>query len=273
MLQSIAKKVEQWERNVTWWILHEWLLLAYLTHSKSLTHTLGVTTHIELVCSTLCTRWRYLICKRSTGSNNDCATIRTSTIYSNSSSCVSSASLKLTFRKYPSIHTNYIISHSTILQYNHNIWYGSYLEKKYWTRKTMISTRLHICNLCMKSQGFSPARLAWPAYDGGRKRENSSAWKHRIIVASTCRRSVEFGRYVTWLWMANCVSVMTKMLHLYNFANPCHGRPAWKASQCARATAGSGVWLVEYILLREHVSLRLHWECSLKCNQEPTRSI
>ena len=29
--------------------------------------------------------------------------------------------LKLTFRKYPSIHTNYIISHSTILQYNHNI--------------------------------------------------------------------------------------------------------------------------------------------------------
>ena len=50
--------------------------------------------------------------------------------------------LKLTFRKYPSIHTNYIISHSTILQYNHNIWYGSYVEKKYWWRKTMISTRL-----------------------------------------------------------------------------------------------------------------------------------
>ena len=30
--------------------------------------------------------------------------------------------LKLKFRKYASIHTNYIISHSTILQYNpHNI--------------------------------------------------------------------------------------------------------------------------------------------------------
>ena len=29
--------------------------------------------------------------------------------------------LKLKFRKYPSIHTNYIISHSTILPYNHNI--------------------------------------------------------------------------------------------------------------------------------------------------------
>ena len=25
------------------------------------------------------------------------------------------------------------------------------------------------------------------------------------MVPSTCRRSVEFGRYVTWLWMANCV--------------------------------------------------------------------
>ena len=93
---------------------------------------------------------------------------------------------------------------------NHNIWYGSYAEKKYWTRKKMISTGLPYLQFSMNSQGFSPARLTWPAYDGGRKRKNSSAWKHRIIVASTCRRSVEFGRYVTWLWMANCVSVMTK---------------------------------------------------------------
>ena len=68
--------------------------------------------------------------------------------------------LKLKLRKYPSIHTNYIISHCTILQYNHNIWYGSYAE--------------------------------WPAYDGGRKRENSSAWKHRIIIAST-RTGVEIA--------------------------------------------------------------------------------
>ena len=29
--------------------------------------------------------------------------------------------LKLTFRKYPAIHTNYIISHCTTLEYNHNI--------------------------------------------------------------------------------------------------------------------------------------------------------
>ena len=33
----------------------------------------------------------------------------------------SKSSFKLTFRKYPSIHTNYIISHCTTLQYNHNI--------------------------------------------------------------------------------------------------------------------------------------------------------
>ena len=103
---------------------------------------------------------------------------------------------KLKFRKYPSIHTNYIISHSTILQYNHNISYGSYAEKKYLTRKTMISTGLPYLQFSMNSQGFSPARLTWPAYDGGRKRENSSARKHCIIVASTCRRYVEFGRYV-----------------------------------------------------------------------------
>ena len=41
------------------------------------------------------------------------------------------------------------------------------------------------------------------------------------------------------------------MLPLYNFAIPCHGRPAWKTSQCARATAGRRVWLVESILLRQ----------------------
>ena len=28
--------------------------------------------------------------------------------------------LKLTFRQYPAIHTNYILSHCTTLQYNHN---------------------------------------------------------------------------------------------------------------------------------------------------------
>ena len=133
----------------------------------------------------------------------------------------------------------------------------------------MTSTGLPYFQFSMNSQGFSPARLTWPAYDDGRKRGNISAWKHRIIVASTCRRSVEFGRYVTWLWMANCVSVMTKMVHLYNFAIPCHGRPAWKTSQCARATAGRRVWLVESdtpILLREYVSSlnlsSLKW-CSL----------
>ena len=121
--------------------------------------------------------------------------------------------IKLKFRKYPSIHTNYNISHST----NHNIWYCSYPEKKYWTRKTMISTGLPYLQFSMNRhcQGFSPARLTWPAFEGGRKRKNSSALKHRIIVASTCRCSMEFGCYVTWLWMANCAYVMAKMLPLY----------------------------------------------------------
>ena len=67
--------------------------------------------------------------------------------------------LKLKFRKYPSIHTNYIISHSTILQYNHNIWYGSYAEKKYWTWKTMISTGLPYLQFSMNSH--SPEAQAW----------------------------------------------------------------------------------------------------------------
>ena len=37
----------------------------------------------------------------------------------------------------------------------------------------MISTGLPYLQFSMNSQGFSPARLTWPAYDSGRKRENS----------------------------------------------------------------------------------------------------
>ena len=33
--------------------------------------------------------------------------------------------LTLIFMQYPAIHTNYIISHCTTLQYNHNIWHGT----------------------------------------------------------------------------------------------------------------------------------------------------
>ena len=79
------------------------------------------------------------------------------------------------------------------------------------------------------------------------------------IVASTCRRSVVFDCYVTWRWMATWVSVMTKMMPLYNFTITFHGRRAWKTSQSARASRGSRFWLVESIIFGDHVSLRLHW--------------
>ena len=171
--------------------------------------------------------------------------------------------IKLTFMQYPAIHTNYIISHCSILQYNHNIWHGT-AEKKSWTRKIINSTVVPCLHFGMNRQCFDAVRLTWPAYDDGRKRENSSVLKDRIIVASTCRCSVEFGCYVTWLWIANCVSVMTKMLSLYNFTIPCHGWWAWKTSCFACAHAGSRYWLVESTLFGDHVSLRLHWEFSLK---------
>ena len=131
----------------------------------------------------------------------------------------------------------------------------------------------------MNRQCFDAVRLTWPAYDDSRKRENSSAWKYRIIVASTCRRSMEYGCYVTWRCMTNCVSVMTNILPLYNFTIPCHGRRAWKTSREARASAGNSFWLVESMLFGDHVSLRLPWWFSLKSNlflinyQELTRSI
>ena len=116
----------------------------------------------------------------------------------------------------------------------------------------------------MNCQCFSAARLTLLAYVDGKKLENSSVWKDRIIVASTCRRSMQFGCYIPWLWMANCVAVMTKMLPLFNFAISCYGNGAWKTSQCACALAGSRFWLVESTLFGDHVSLRLHREFSQK---------
>ena len=100
----------------------------------------------------------------------------------------------------------------------------------------------------------------------GRKRENCSVWKYHTIVASTCRRSVQFGCFITWPWMANCVSVMIKMLSLFNFTISGHGRLAWKTSRYACALGRSRFWLVESTLFGDHVSCRLHREFSLKFN-------
>ena len=43
--------------------------------------------------------------------------------------------LKITFMQYPAVHTNYIISHCTTLQYNHN-----YLTR-YLGRKEILNTK------------------------------------------------------------------------------------------------------------------------------------
>ena len=146
----------------------------------------------------------------------------------------------------------------------------------------------------MNRQGFSPARLTWPAYDDGRKCENSFAhsyyknsyvtWAPGILsrhlvngcvlkcsciglmvfrnlsclgiiicyiniigiipayacnVLNVCYAFVQILQPLANVhetkWtrqvkrdcdVAVCVYVMTKMLPLYNFAIPCHGRPA-----------------------------------------------
>ena len=137
----------------------------------------------------------------------------------------------------------------------------------------MNSTVLPSFQFGMNAQGSAAARSTWPVYEDSRKLENSSVEKDRIIVASTCTRSVQFGCYIISLWMANCVSVRTKMLPLYNFTVSCHGKRAWKTLAGSRfwlvescALTGSRFWLVESNLFGGHVSLRLHWEFSLKFN-------
>ena len=112
--------------------------------------------------------------------------------------------------------------------YNNHIWHGTLAETNFLTRKIMNSTVLPSCYFGTSRQGFSAASLTWPVYVGSRKRENCSVWKDRIIVASTCRRSVQFGCYKTnlgWqivpaLWQKYC-------LKLYNFTIP---RLPWQAS-------------------------------------------
>ena len=51
----------------------------------------------------------------------------------------------------------------------------------------MNSTVSPYFHFVMNHKGLAAAMPTCPAYVDGRKRENSSFWKNRIIVASTCR--------------------------------------------------------------------------------------
>ena len=140
------------------------------------------------------------------------------------------------------------------------ILHGSYTERKSWTRKITNSTALRYLHFGMNSQGFVAVRLTWPAYDDGRKRENSSAWRDRIIVASTCRRSVAFGCYVIGLWMAKCVTIRDDNNAAFVYLH--HPLP-WQTSM-ENVTPGAHTsrkpFLIGWIhsLDGDHVSLRLH---------------
>ena len=46
----------------------------------------------------------------------------------------------------------------------------------------MISIGVPYLKFSMNSQGFSPAILTWPAYDGGRKREKSLPEKIALLL-------------------------------------------------------------------------------------------
>ncbi len=68
--------------------------------------------------------------------------------------------------------------------------------------------------------GIQRARhTTYPAYIDGRKHKNSSFVKDRLIVASTCRRSEQFGRVPT---------VMEK--HGKAWKKSCHGK-SWKMGE------------------------------------------
>ena len=144
--------------------------------------------------------------------------------------------LKLTFWQYPRYTP--ITAYQTAPNYNTIIIFETVLRQKgnLEHEKILNSTVLPSLHFGMHHQGFAAASPTCPAYDAGRKSENSSFWKDRIIVASTYRQSVQFGCYVTWVWMANYVYVMTRMLHFYyKFTISRRCRRAWKTSTYAHA--------------------------------------
>ncbi len=55
-----------------------------------------------------------------------------------------------------------------------------------------------------------------------------SARKDRIIIASTCRRSVQFGRYIARLWIANYISVTLPSFVMGDEPGKCHDVRAHK---------------------------------------------
>ena len=126
-----------------------------------------------------------------------------------------------------SSHTHQLHAKPPHLFTNNIIWHGSQavLSKKKLMRKIINSTVSPSCHFGMHHQG--QANVPGILYIVGMKCD----LKDRIIVASTCRRSVPYSLfviYITRVWTANCVSMMTEMLHLYyKFTISCRCQQAW----------------------------------------------
>ena len=96
----------------------------------------------------------------------------------------------------PAMRTNRMLHHCTTLQYTVVIF-------DMVVRRKNGFNSVAILPLWMRHWDLVAAWPAWPAYIDDRKRENIFFLKNRIIVASKCWCSVQFGPYVTWVWMEN----------------------------------------------------------------------
>ena len=131
-------------------------------------------------------------------------------------SCMSSmtvnASFKLTFRHYPEIHTNYIISHYTITFYNIIIIVDTVLRQKgnLEHEKLLIQQCCHLSTLAWITKASPLPGHAFTAYAEGRKRETEISYYCCIHIY---RRAEQFGCYVTWMvtlsmwWQGCCICI------------------------------------------------------------------
>ena len=92
-------------------------------------------------------------------------------------------------------------------------------QKQHFKYKNNEFNSAAIFRFGMHHQGLAAARPTCPAYVDGRKRENSYCWM--TILWLHPRADIPCSLVVTYrVWMKNCVSTMTKMLHIFCISSP-----------------------------------------------------
>ena len=145
-------------------------------------------------------------------------------------------------------HTNYMLN-ATASLYTHDmimIFYTVVRQKlRFQHTKIVNSTVSPSCHFGMRNQCLAAGWQTWSATVGNVKISVSEC-------PSYCCIRMQFGCLFYSLSLANCVSVMTKLLRLYKFTISCTCKRACRRCHAIPRFAASSPHC------RDHVSLSLH---------------